>query len=199
MLPADHPDRGTVGGSGGAWWWHSKYDTVDKADAAILSQDTRLYISIILRLATASVLPFDFRATAQDYLDALKEYQEESGGYLSLEKLFDNAAILKEKAGILHDQSKELKDTEATAQLNRFYLALARTLNSPLYTSNGPFKFQPAIPRHLLPDLEQSLELTCMDADSDDFKFLLTELHRKINKINYHLLTAIRQIESWLS
>ena len=115
MLPAGHPDRGTVGGSGGAWWWHSKYDTIDKADADILAQDTRLYISILLRLATISVLPFNFAASAQDYLDALREYQEESGDALPLQGLMENLMILKEKAYALKDQSKHLQGEEQRA------------------------------------------------------------------------------------
>jgi hypothetical protein len=197
MLPAGHPDRGTVGGSGGAWWWHSKDDTIDKADADILAQDTRLYISIMLRLATISVLPFNFAASAQDYLDALREYQEESGESLPLQGLLENLAILKEKATALREQSKNLEDEAITGRLNRLYLSLARTLNPPLYTSNEPFEFQPALPTHLLPDLEQSLKLKKMEPGSDDFKFLVTELKRKITKINFRLLTAIRLIDSW--
>ena len=39
MLPLDHPDRKAVGGCGGAYWWHSPEDTLDKADAAILAED----------------------------------------------------------------------------------------------------------------------------------------------------------------
>ncbi len=197
MLPAGHPDRGTVGGSGGAWWWHSKYDTIDKTDADILAQDTRLYVSILLRLATISVLPFNFAASARDYLDALREYQEESGDALPLQGIMENLALLKEKASALHDQSKNLQDEETTGRLNRLYLSLARTLNPPLYTANEPFEFQPAVPAHLVPGLEQALKLKKMDPGSDDVKFLLTELKRKINKINFHLLTAIRLIDSW--
>lgn len=197
MLPAGHPDRGTVGGSGGAWWWHSKYDTIDKADSDILAQDTRLYISILLRLATISVLPFNFAASAQDYLDALREYQEESGDVLSFQGLMENLAILKEKASALKELSKNLEGEETMARLNRLYLSLARTLNPPLYTSNEPFEFQPAVPAHLVPDLEQAMKLKKMDPGSDDVKFLLTELKRKITKINFHLLMAIRLIDAW--
>ena len=42
----------------------------------MLAQDTRLYASILLRLATADILPFDLTVTAQDYLDCLREYEE---------------------------------------------------------------------------------------------------------------------------
>ena len=32
---------------------------------------------------------------------------------------------------------------------------------------------------------------------SDDFKFLVTELKRRINRISFHVLMAIRLIDSW--
>ncbi len=80
MLTPDDPDRDpNVGGSGGAWWWHSEHETIDKIDPGVLSQDTRLYASIMLGLATADVLPFRIGEIAQDYLDALREYREAAG------------------------------------------------------------------------------------------------------------------------
>ena len=197
MLPDDHPDRGTVEGCGGAWWWHTKEDTIDKADADVLAKDTRVFLSIILRLATSSVLPFDFSATAQDYLDALREYEEESGGHLPLQSLVEKLKTLKAKASSLCDAGANVCDPDMSGRLNRFYLRLARTLNQPLYTANEPFEFQPALPAHLLPDLEQALELRKMDPESDDFKFLVTELKRRINKINFHVLMATRMIDAW--
>ena len=52
MLTPDDADRDhNVGGSGGAWWWHSEHETIDKFDSAILAQDTHLYAAIMLRLA----------------------------------------------------------------------------------------------------------------------------------------------------
>ena len=61
MLTSDHPDRDlNVGGSGGAWWWHSEHETLEKADMGVLSQDVSLYVSILLRLTTAGVLPMNF-------------------------------------------------------------------------------------------------------------------------------------------
>jgi len=199
MLPGDHPDRRKVGGSGGAWWWHSKDDTIDKADAEILAQDTRVYLSIILRLATTSVLPFNFAATAQDYLDCLREYQEEIGDYLPLEGLTQTVTLLKEKASALPTQSRNLADTKIADPLNRLYLSLARVLNPPLYTSVLPFEHQPAVPTRLLPDLAPALQLKKMNPGSNDFKFLVAGLKRKITKINFHVLQAIRLIDSWRS
>jgi hypothetical protein len=195
MLPDNHPDRGTVEGSAGAWWWHTQYDTIEKADADVLAKDTQIYLSIILRLATAAVLPFDFAATAQDYLDALREYEEEAGGHLPLKALIENLAVLKEKAAGLHHANKDLRDPAVTAGVNRFYVRLARALNPSLYAANEPCEFERALPVHLVPDLEQALQLKHMNPDSDDFKFLVTELKRRVNKINFHVLMAIRLID----
>ncbi len=195
MLPPDHPDRRKeVGGSGGAWWWHSIDDTADKTDVNVLSQDTQLYASIILRLATANVLPFDFAVVAQDYLDALSEYQDEAGTYLPVDRLIDGAKVLKEKSEALHSGAESLNSTEAE-NVNRLYLRLARTLNPTLYTSVSPFHQQPALGTRFIPDLTPSLLLKTIDPNSDDFKFLKTGMLRAINKINFHMLEAIRLID----
>src|SRR5690606_340819 len=47
MLPVDHPDRKAVGGSGGGYWWHTPEDTLDKADANILAEDVKIYVTIV--------------------------------------------------------------------------------------------------------------------------------------------------------
>jgi hypothetical protein len=195
MLPPDHPDRRKeVGGSGGAWWWHSIDDTADKTDVDVLSQDTRLYASIILRLATANVLPFNFAVVAQDYLDALKEYQDEAGAYLPIGRLMDRAKVLKEKAETLQLGTEDLENGEA-GNRNRLYLRLARALNPTLYTSVSPFHQQPALGTRFIPDLASSLMLKTMDPDSDDFKFLKAGMLRAVNKIDFHMLEAIRLID----
>jgi hypothetical protein len=198
MLPPDHPDRRKeVGGSGGAWWWHSIDDTADKTDVEVLSQDTRLYLSIILRLATANVLPFNFAVVAQDYLDALKEYQDEAGEYLPIDRLVERANTLKEKAEALHAKADGLNGEKADS-LNRLYLRIARALNPTLYTSVSPFLQQPALGTRFIPDLTKSLELKSMDPDSDDFKFLQTGMLRAVNKVDFHLIEAIKLIDHWM-
>jgi Zn-dependent M28 family amino/carboxypeptidase len=195
MLPPDHPDRRKeVGGSGGAWWWHSIDDTADKTDVDVLSQDTRLYISIILRLATATTLPFNFEVVAQDYIDALQEYRDEAGGYLPLDRLLERAAMFKEKARTLKAHAERFEG-DAADKMNRFYLKLARTLNPTLYTSVSKFQQQPALGTRLVPDLALTLQLKSMDPNSNDFKFLKAGMIRAVNKVDFHLLEAIRLID----
>ena len=198
MMPPDHPDRSKdVGGSGGAWWWHSIDETVDKADAAILGQDTRLYVSIILRLATSVVLPFNLAVTAQDYLDALKEYEEAAGQWVPIKELMAKVEEFKVKAEGLTAAGRGLASGEKAECLNRLFLRLARILNPALYTEVQPFDHQPALATPLVPDLAPSLKLAQMDPGSNDFKFLVTQLKRKVNKVTYFITEATRLAESW--
>jgi hypothetical protein len=196
MLPPDHPDRRKeVGGSGGAWWWHSVDDTVDKADSRVLAQDTRLYLSIILRLATARVLPFNFEVTVRDYQDVLREYQDEAGKHFSFEKLAANLKNLRVKVSSLNKKVHSLKTATEAERMNRFFLKLARVLNPVLYTSVEPTSHQPALGTRMLPDLTETLMLKSLDPESNNYKFLRAQLVRKVNKINFRVLEAIRLVE----
>ena len=195
MLPPEHHDRRKeVGGSGGAWWWHSVDDTVDKADSQVLAQDTRLYFSIILRLATARVLPFNFGVTVQDYQNVLQEYQEAAGKHFSFEKLANNLKTLKAKVAALNKRVNSLKTASEAERMNRFFLKLARVLNPVLYTSVETTSHQPALGTRMLPDLAETLMLKSLDPESNDYKFLRAQLFRKVNKINFRVLEATRML-----
>ena len=84
MLPVDHPDRKSVGGCGGGYWWHSPEDTLDKADAAILAEDTDVYVTLAARLCTPQMLPYNFVPTAKDFREHLLSLQDVAGEHLDL-------------------------------------------------------------------------------------------------------------------
>ncbi|MEX2314516.1 MAG: M28 family peptidase, partial [Thermomicrobiales bacterium] len=67
MLPQGHPDRKAVGGSGGAYWWHSPEDTLNKADAGILAEDTRIYVTLVARICVPEAHPYNFVPSAGDF------------------------------------------------------------------------------------------------------------------------------------
>lgn len=198
MLTPDDDNRDhNVGGSGGAWWWHSEHETVDKADMGILSQDTRLYVSIILRLATAKVLPFNLGATAQDFLDSLREYEEEAGQFLSFKELTDLVQAFQNKVTALHHRVQDLSDETATAAVNRLFLRLARTLNPVLYQNRESFVHDPAIGSRCLPCLAPAMKLKSMDPASDEYKFTLVGLRRMTNRVTYQVIEATRLVDAY--
>ncbi len=198
MLTPDDPNRDpNVGGSGGAWWWHSAQETVDKADMAILSQDVRLYITTLLRLCTAKVLPFDYTHAAQDFLDALREYEEEAGAHLDFADLKAKAQRLQTSVAAVHKAAEDLEDDAHTGPVNTLYLRLARWLNPVLFQSRSAYEHDPALSSRCLPGLAPVLTLKAMDPASDAFKFTVVGLKREMNRIGHHLTEAQRLVDGW--
>jgi aminopeptidase YwaD len=195
LTPEDANRDPNVGGSGGAWWWHSEHETIDKFDSEVLLQDTRLYASILLKLATAEVLPFRLAAIAEDLQDSLKEYTEEAGRFLPLSQLSADVHELKARLERLQAECALLTDERATAAANRLFLRLARTLNPVLYQSCSPFEHDPALASRALPSLAPALGLKSLDPESDAFKFAVVGLRRRINRIGHQVREALREID----
>jgi hypothetical protein len=196
MLTPDDPNRDhNVGGSGGAWWWHSEHETFDKMDADVLAQDTRLYASILLRLATADVLPFDLTVTVQDYLDSLREYDETAGDILPFKELIAEANALQAKLAGLHERCRALKDRGKTGAANRLFLRIARILNPVLYQACAPFEHDPALGSRALPGLTPALKLKSLDPQSDAFKFGVVGVKRRMNGVRHQLREAARLVD----
>lgn len=122
-LPPDHPDfRSSVGGSGGAWWWHSEADTVDKADAAILADDTRVYLHMLRRIADAPLLPWDYTHTIQDFSEALRGYEEAAAGVTACLPAERCSALRK----TLEEGSIAVEDHDDTPDFAPLHQCLAR-------------------------------------------------------------------------
>jgi hypothetical protein len=185
MLPLDHPDRKAVGGCGGAWWWHTPHDTLDKADAGILTDDTRIYLTMTLRMCMPEVIPYNFVPSAQDFIDRLTAYQEAAGQHLDLSDTIQAAESFKRAA--LRLAESPIGDVD---RLNEGLKRLTRIVNPALFTIDGPYEFDPALQLPVLPGLAQMQDLAQMQPTTDEFEFLRTKLRRQRNRIEEALLSA---------
>ncbi|MCP8940374.1 M28 family peptidase [Alsobacter sp. SYSU M60028] len=200
MLTPDHPDRDpNVGGSGGAWWWHSEHETIDKIDPAILAQDTRLYASILLRMATADVLPFRPSAIAQDYLDSLREYRETAGDRFDFSAAEAAVRDYRRAAETLEERLRGVNDDAITAEANRLFLRLTRTLNPVLYQDLPGHLHDPALGSRSLPSLKAALTLAGMDPASDRYRFTVAGLRRRLNHVVLQVKQANALIDAFLA
>lgn len=185
MLPLDHPDRKAVGGCGGAYWWHSPEDTLDKADATILAEDVQIYLTMTARMCTPQVIPYDFAKSAQDFIDHLTPLQGVAGQHLDLSGTIDIAQKYKAAAQRLSDSP-----TSDGAVLNEGLKRLTRIVNPVLFTVDGPYEMDPALQMPVLPGLAPLQELAKLEPTSSEFQFLLTKLRRQRNRVEDALLQA---------
>jgi len=210
MLPLDHKDRATVGGSGAGWWWHTPADSLDKADAGILAQDTALYLTITARVVTPAVLPFNFVVAARDFTSLLSELERAARGSFPLGDLVVRADELGTLAARLEGVRSELeaatagrkprgKDAVRIARLNRGLMALSRILNPVLYTVEGPYDHDPALQAPMLPGLQTARKLATLNPQSDEYGFLRARLVRERNRAADALANAAEHIELMLT
>lgn len=185
MLPVDHPHRKAVGGCGGAYWWHSREDTLDKADAAILAADTKIYMTLAARMCQPVTIPFDFVPSAHDFLEHLTALQETAGRHLDLRETIAAAERFTTAAHQL-----AVSPGSDVAARNRGLMQLTRIVNPALFTIDGPYEMDPALQLPVLPGLAPMRELAALDPATDDFQFLLTQLRRQRNRIADALLSA---------
>lgn len=191
MLPLDHPDRKAVGGCGGAYWWHSPEDTLDKADAHILALDVQIYLTMVARMCTPEVTPYNFVPSAQDFVENLSALQVAHGSHLDLTSTLD-AAVSYEQAAKALNESPVSDSRKLNAGLKR----VSRIVNPALYTVEGPYEMDPALQLPVLPGLAPLEDLAEMEPSSDEYQFLLTKLRRQRNRIEDALLSATELVQS---
>lgn len=190
MLEPDHPDRKAVGGCGGAWWWHSPEDTLDKADVNILAKDVELYLTMVLRMCAAGVLPYAFVASADDFAEQFERLRGAVGSSLDLSSLIDAATAFRAAAEAL-DMAPVAGERDRPARddgLKR----ISRLVNPVLHTISGPYEMDWAMQMPILPALQPAARLAGLDPSSDEFRFLRTQMVRQLNRVEDALRAATR-------
>lgn len=177
---------GRAGGLG--WWRHTTEDTLDKIDPDHFVRDARVYAETLWRLCTLPRLPFDYAATADEFVSALDRYQSLAGGALDLSS---TRALAVELSIALRDGALDRLDP---ARANAVLIELAHLLIPVNYTRSGPFEHDLALPSQALPGLGDSSTLGQLDPDENAHKFLKTRLLRERNRIEHALRAALRLV-----
>jgi N-acetylated-alpha-linked acidic dipeptidase len=182
-----------VGGCGGNIAWHTHDDVMEIADLEILKKDILMYLTAVTRVANAPILPFNFVATANEFIETINNYQEQAGTH------FDFSPILKEAVNLKEDLENFYKgiaalqtDTapEKRTLVNEKILKLARVLVPINYSRKGKFRHDPARAVPPLPDIAAAGELSEAPVGSHYYHVLKTHLQRGSNRIIWALLQA---------
>jgi hypothetical protein len=206
FLPDEHPDRRPwTGGSANAWWWHSEFDTLDKADLNILALDTRVSLTAVIDLATAEVIPFDHTRTAAEIVNFLGILKEKAGAHLDLTPATTEAARYQGAAAAFQAAAAKAKGEKARL-VNDTIMRLSRIVNPLIYTMSGRFHHDPAewspimraTSQYTMPSLSKAAGLSQM-ARQPEYGFLKAQAIREQNRAVVTLREATRLIEETMA
>ncbi len=178
-----------VGGCGGNIAWHTEDDRLEVADRDNLARDLRVYVTAILRVLNARVLPFDYRATVKEIADAIETYRRQADGLVDLSPIDRELDRLRKALNGFYAQ---LDSVRAPERANDIQKELARLLVPINYAAGERFDHDPALPLGTVPRLAGIGRLKSGLADQQ--RFLLAGLTREINKVANALHEAWRLV-----
>ena len=130
--------------SGGGWWWHTPYETMEHGDVNILELDVRAELNFIVRMVNSPVLPLDFTSYATKLYNILVDLQKKSGkvvSYFNLHPVIEEAEKFKELATELEKaiqaKAEKLGDEELS-ELNYNLMWVSRHVNPVAHSNSGP-------------------------------------------------------------
>ncbi|HEX5505073.1 MAG TPA: M28 family metallopeptidase, partial [Thermomicrobiales bacterium] len=188
MSPETRQEHGyyAVGGCGGNIAWHTEDDTLEIADRDNLLRDMRVYAALLCRILNAPLHPFDFTATADEFMSTLQRYGAAAGAACDLAPALSEAQLLRDGlreyyAAVPALQVRSPADP-AVQQFNATTRVLGRLLIPLNYSRAGIFRQDPALDVPPLPDLAPALALADEPADSGRARVIATHLLRGRNR-----------------
>lgn len=178
-----------VGGCGANIAWHTENDTLEIADKDILFRDIKVYLLAILRTANSDVLPFDWRATAQEFLGTIAAYQAKAGGRFDLGP--SKAAAESLLAALEAFHAGVASGAISAAKANTVIQDLARILVPINFCREARFRHDPAVTIPALPTIAVASDL---DTHADTLGFAQNHLVRGQNRLVSALRQAVRHI-----
>jgi hypothetical protein len=215
LAPGDD-DWAVVFGAGHGRWWHSTEDTLDKADADNLLDDTRFYALALNRLLTAERLPFEFSTYADWMTETLSDLQSAVGGELDLSGLLRKAEQFGDLARQLQTASARAESPAARERVNACLMRLSRHLNPVFFTAVGPhgqdlrgaipgpavrypLPTEPQFQPRYFPGLQRARRLSNTGQEVGQRAALYTQALRERNRVSAGLGAAIAEIRETLA
>lgn len=194
--------------SGGGWWWHTPYATMDHGDVNVLEMDVKAELNFIIRISSCPILPFNFTDYAEELHRLLEEMQlkaDKVRAYFNLYPVIEEAARFKEQASKLEKAIQENGDSLSEGQikeLNKSLMWVSRYVNPVAHSNAGvseqmsmeTFGAQP------FPRISGILDLADMTLHrSHEFKLLKNKLLRQRNMVQEGFYQANQLIDETLS
>ena len=186
-----------VGGCGGNIQWHTEDDTLEVADLGNLLRDMRVYAALVWRIATAPVVPLDYRVTVSEMRSTLGRYGAAAGDDAVLGPAVDALDRLDRSLALLEETVEACRDwDDMAASLNAALRVVAHQLVTVNYTRSAAFHHDSTFEPPPLPDLAPALELPAARTDPHRSGILRAHLLRGRNRLEWALRTARLAVEA---
>lgn len=178
------------------WYQHTRFDTIDKLDFDLLTEQTGYFAATMLELSMVGVLPWDHADTALAFRQRLQALVDEAGDALDLSPCF--AAV--QRLETVGQRVREIRGTktDTTAPLNRAIRRASQELLNVYFTVGGRFHQDPATTFPLLPGLRELPKLARLRNGTEEHLFLTTYLRRERNRVTEALRAAANELEGGL-
>jgi hypothetical protein len=195
--------------SGGGWWWHTPYATMEHGDVDVLETDVRVELNYIFRMTNCPILPMNFAPYADHMigiLEGLQEKAEKIRGYHNLDPVIERAREFGVLAMELEEAVKAAKDggasEDAIEELNRCLMEVGRRVNPVAHSNAGPTEQMTmetfgATPFPRIAEITRLADMTLHQ--SPEFKFLRTKLIRQGNAVEDGFYQASELIRETLA
>lgn len=191
--------------SGGGWWWHTPWATMDRGDVDILATDVKVDLNYIFRMTNCPVLPMNFTPYADAMLGILRDLQSKADkvrSYFNLDSVIERAREFRELAEALEGAMRRALEKGASdavvEELNRCIMCVSRHINPIAHSDAGKTEqvSMEAFGATPFPRIHGILKLAEMPfPHAPEFKFLRTKLLRQRNHVEdgFHLANEVIQ------
>lgn len=176
-------------GSGGGWWWHSEFDSMDKVDTKILLRDIRLNLATAYHFASVRRLPADFDNYFDRQKGVLEDLSKNTDDEFNFGPIFEALSSLKEKVENI------MKNTQDDKKINLVIKLVGGGLNKLIYSSCSEYEFDNAFPAKLFPGLHHVYKVYKHNTPKDQFLFTLTGFVRQRNRMVNELYKIERELD----
>jgi hypothetical protein len=183
-----------VMGNGGNPEWHTDDDLMPVASREVLLKDIQVYALAAFRLATAPLLPFDFRALLKEFEGTLANYAKTAGERFDLQPARDAVAAL--DALLVRFNAAVDAKRVAPEDANEITLAMSRLLVPLNYQRGSRWRRDLGLTAAPLPALATALDLDRYPGNA--LGFAQMHLARGLNYVMAALEEAQERVEAAL-
>ncbi|MEL7648937.1 MAG: M28 family peptidase [Sedimentibacter sp.] len=164
-------------GSGGNWWWHTEFDTLDKADLDLMDESVNIIVSIADKLMNAEIFPFDYECFIEGSKKIMHELSTGEGFCYDLSEVISQLDELKS------DLIKVNHSNLPAEVINHINKKAAGRLCRLKYSSCGRYEYNNTYSYGTYPGLRKISGLCMENISPEEELFYRTYLQRQKNRL----------------